>query len=66
MNILPYKNINTTKQLEAQLSQRIMLIDGAMGTMIQDARLDESDYHGERFSDHQSSLKGNRKNLYCK
>jgi len=59
MNILPYKNIDTTKQLEAQLTQRIMLIDGAMGTMIQDARLDESDYHGERFSDHQQSLKGN-------
>ena len=59
MNILPYKNIDLTKQLEAQLSQRIMLIDGAMGTMIQDARLDESDYHGKRFSDHQQSLKGN-------
>jgi 5-methyltetrahydrofolate--homocysteine methyltransferase len=46
-------------QIEAHLSQRIMLIDGGMGTMIQDFKLEESDYRGERFSDWHCDLKGN-------
>jgi 5-methyltetrahydrofolate--homocysteine methyltransferase len=41
------------------LRQRILLIDGAMGTMIQAAGLDEPDYRGERFADHASDLRGN-------
>ncbi len=45
--------------LEAQLQQRIHIIDGAMGTMIQNERLQESDYRGKRFSDWQCDLKGN-------
>ena len=38
------------------LEQRILIIDGAMGTMIQKAGLEEADYRGERFVDHPSDL----------
>ncbi|MCG6278327.1 methionine synthase [Vibrio vulnificus] len=46
-------------QIEAQLKQRILLIDGGMGTMIQGYKLQERDYRGERFADWHSDLKGN-------
>ncbi len=41
------------------LARRILVIDGAMGTMIQRHELDEADYRGARFADHPSDLKGN-------
>src|SRR6187200_764462 len=41
------------------LKQRILIIDGAMGTMIQRYKLTEADYRGERFKDWPSDLKGN-------
>ena len=41
------------------LRERILLLDGAMGTMIQSYRLGEQDYRGERFAHHPSDLKGN-------
>ena len=41
------------------LLSRIVMLDGAMGTMIQRHRLGESDYRGERFADHPKDLKGN-------
>ncbi|AQA18918.1 methionine synthase [Halioglobus japonicus] len=41
------------------LQQRILVIDGAMGTMIQGEGLEEHDYRGERFADHDTDLKGN-------
>ncbi len=41
------------------LKQRIAILDGAMGTMIQRHHLTEADYRGERFKDHGKSLKGN-------
>jgi 5-methyltetrahydrofolate--homocysteine methyltransferase len=41
------------------LKQRILIIDGAMGTMIQRYKLNEEDYRGERFRDWPSDLKGN-------
>ena len=41
------------------LQQRILLLDGAMGTMIQREKLDEAAFRGERFADHSSELKGN-------
>ena len=41
------------------LLSRIVMLDGAMGTMIQRHRLGESDYRGERFADHAKDLKGN-------
>lgn len=41
------------------LEQRIMILDGAMGTMIQRYQLKEADYRGERFKDDPTDLKGN-------
>jgi len=41
------------------LNNRIVIIDGAMGTMIQGYELTEQDYRGERLTDHPSELKGN-------
>ncbi|ASF98901.1 methionine synthase [Vibrio anguillarum] len=46
-------------QIEAQLQQRILLIDGGMGTMIQSYKLEEQDYRGDRFAHWPSDLKGN-------
>ena len=45
--------------LHEALKQRILLLDGAMGTMIQRHKLDEAAYRGERFADWPSDLKGN-------
>lgn len=50
---------NRVEQLRQQLAQRILVLDGGMGTMIQSYRLEESDFRGERFADWQSDLKGN-------
>ncbi|MCB1617656.1 MAG: homocysteine S-methyltransferase family protein, partial [Pseudomonadales bacterium] len=47
------------EQLNTALKQRILVLDGAMGTMIQGYRLDEAAYRGERFRDHPHELKGN-------
>jgi 5-methyltetrahydrofolate--homocysteine methyltransferase len=46
------------------LQQRILIIDGAMGTMIQRYKLSEADYRGERFKDWASDIKGNN-DLLC-
>ena len=48
--------IETFKKL---LTERILVIDGAMGTMIQRHKLTEEDFRGERFKDHDHDLKGN-------
>ena len=53
------KPTNRTGLLQQQLAQRILIIDGAMGTMIQSYKLEEEDYRGERFADWPSELKGN-------
>ncbi len=50
--------------IEKELQQRILIIDGAMGTMIQRHGLTEADYRGERFKDWPSDLKGNN-DLLC-
>jgi len=49
----------TTKEIREILEQRILVIDGAMGTMIQRYRLSEQDFRGSRFADHPKDLKGN-------
>ena len=49
--------------LPALLQQRIVIIDGAMGTMIQRYKLTEADYRGSRFADHAQDLKGNNELL---
>jgi len=45
--------------IENALQERILVIDGAMGTMIQRYELEEKDYRGERFADYPIDLKGN-------
>ncbi|GAB4248661.1 MAG: hypothetical protein Kow0079_00920 [Vicingaceae bacterium] len=45
--------------IEDILKQRILVLDGAMGTMIQKHRLEENDFRGERFKNHPVPLKGN-------
>ena len=45
--------------LEALLAERIVILDGAMGTMVQAHRLAEADYRGQRFADSARDLKGN-------
>jgi 5-methyltetrahydrofolate--homocysteine methyltransferase len=47
------------QQLQNAAQQRILILDGAMGTMIQKHKLEEADYRGERFADWQSDIKGN-------
>ena len=49
----------THTALERALQQRILVLDGAMGTMIQAVGLVEDDYRGERFASHHKDLKGN-------
>ena len=48
-----------TAALQRLLQERILIIDGAMGTMIQGHQLDEAGYRGERFKGWDHSLKGN-------
>ncbi len=50
---------DTAQTLRTLLAERIMLFDGAMGTMIQRAKLNEDDFRGDRFKDHPQSLQGN-------
>jgi len=52
------------KTIQQCLQERILIIDGAMGTMIQRHKLSEADYRGERFKDWASDLKGNN-DLLC-
>ena len=56
MNTLAYTR---GARLPEILKERIVVLDGAMGTMIQRHHLVEDDYRGERFKDHPKSLKGN-------
>ncbi|MGC2165220.1 MAG: methionine synthase [Gallionella sp.] len=48
-----------THNIEQLLQQRILILDGAMGTMVQRHKLSEADYRGERFKDWPRDLKGN-------
>jgi 5-methyltetrahydrofolate--homocysteine methyltransferase len=50
--------------IRKELEKRILIIDGAMGTMIQRYKLSEADYRGERFKDWPSDIKGNN-DLLC-
>ncbi len=47
------------ERLQQALQKRILVLDGAMGTMIQRRKLEEADYRGERFADWPSDVKGN-------
>lgn len=48
-----------TARLVDSLSQRILMLDGGMGTMLQNAALSEEEFRGERFKDWPSDVKGN-------
>ena len=47
------------QKLEDLITRRILVLDGAMGTMIQKYKLQEADYRGDKFRDHPLPLKGN-------
>jgi len=51
-------------RLDGLLAERILVLDGAMGTMLQQHRLTEADYRGERFADHPKDLRGDS-DLLC-
>ena len=50
---------DATAELTAALQQRVLVIDGAMGTMVQRYKLEEQHYRGDRFADWPSDVKGN-------
>ena len=45
--------------IQKELEKRVLVIDGARGTMIQQYKLEEKDYRGKRFADWHKDLKGN-------
>ena len=47
------------KRISELAKSKVLVLDGAMGTMIQRYKLEEADYRGKRFKDHHSDLKGN-------
>src|SRR5438552_15612656 len=51
-------NRDVSKTLRSLLGQRILVLDGAMGTMIQRHRLTEADFRGQRFARHSHDLRG--------
>ena len=53
------KREDRIKAFETLLGERIFVMDGAMGTMVQGYSLDEAGYRGERLADHGSDLRGN-------
>ena len=57
--IKPVEIVDLTEVLEEILKQRIMVLDGAWGTMLQGYQLEEDDYRGERFKNHPHDVKGN-------
>ena len=50
--------MNREQQLERAAAERILILDGAMGTMIQRRKLQEADFRGTRFASHPRDLKG--------
>ncbi|WP_027349160.1 methionine synthase [Halotalea alkalilenta] len=55
----PISREATLAELQSALRQRILILDGGMGTMIQQERLEEADFRGERFAQWPSEVKGN-------
>ncbi|MFT7260128.1 MAG: 5-methyltetrahydrofolate--homocysteine methyltransferase [Glaciecola sp.] len=53
------KTSNSLKRLTDIVKQRILILDGAMGTMIQEQQLDEADYRGEQYKNWHCDVKGN-------
>ena len=59
-----FKNRPTEQDLENLVKERIVIMDGAMGTMIQQEKLGEEDFRGDLFKNHAKELKGNN-DLLC-
>lgn len=59
--VFPYKaqQLTVRDRITAQMASRILMLDGAMGTHIQNYKLEESDYRGERFADISQDVRGN-------
>ena len=55
----PFTRAQRIARLHEDVTKRLLIIDGAMGTMVQEHRLGEKDYRGERFRDWPRDLKGN-------
>ena len=55
----PFDPAEVARTLRRLASERILVLDGAMGTQIQDLRLSEEDFRGTRFRDWEKELKGN-------
>src|SRR6266516_1841119 len=55
---MPTNGVNRIEQLEWLLRDRIVILDGAMGTMIQARKLDEAGFRGERFKDWHKDVRG--------
>src|SRR5213593_2917267 len=55
---MPRNHEDTTRSLDALLARRILVLDGAMGTMVQRYTLSEADFRGERFKHHAKDLRG--------
>ncbi|MFW5758151.1 MAG: homocysteine S-methyltransferase family protein, partial [Bacteroidota bacterium] len=51
--------MSKTQQLQSLIQKKILVLDGAMGTMIQRHKLEEEDFRGERFADIEQKVKGN-------
>ncbi len=60
----PFTRATRMERLPALLRERILVLDGAMGTMVQRYQLSEADFRGERFADHPKDLRGDT-DLLC-
>ncbi|MGJ3242949.1 MAG: methionine synthase [Opitutales bacterium] len=56
---LPQKDPESFRKLESAFQERILVLDGAMGTMVQQYKLEEDAYRGDQFKAHNADLKGN-------
>ncbi|MDL1862350.1 methionine synthase [Betaproteobacteria bacterium PRO7] len=63
MNTRPPSESPVERRLRELLARRILILDGAMGTMIQRRKLTEADFRGERFADHPVDVRGNNELL---
>ena len=51
------------EKIKSIFKNKVLVLDGAMGTMVQSYNLSENDFRGERFKDHHNDLKGNNEVL---
>jgi 5-methyltetrahydrofolate--homocysteine methyltransferase len=62
--VSPFTRDSRLERLPVLLRERILVLDGAMGTMLQQHRFTEADFRGERFADHPRDLRGDN-DLLC-